>query len=198
MAVITAPCICLFLWLAVIVTFLIAGPIMYTTPCPQCVTNSTNCILNSYQINPTQCNNYNDDDIIYHCNELVLVCTYNSTNSPQNVDVCIAPYQNFYSYKNAVNYYNNHFYVNQTLHIYFEQNDTCSYYGPQIVPYEQLAGLIFIIFGAIFAVISICVLFCLIRAKTNTPPKYSSQSANSDIPPSYVGSDGLPSYQRID
>lgn len=167
------------------ITMFIAGPILYTTTCtssndPKCSFNRITCAIDNYQITSVQCDL---DDVINQCHQLVLDCVYDLNN------ICTAPYKYFNSYQNAENYYNNNFKINQTLTIYFDKNNNCSYYIPFTRPYEQVVGLVFIIFGIFLIVSLLFVLFCQWRtsrrsyiAVTNELPKYTFTNQN---PPPY-------------
>lgn len=141
--------------MVLVVLLFIIGPILWVTNCnnsidSRCHFNRTTCELVNYDINTTLCTS-TDGNISFECYQLILDCVY---SNQQNM--CMAPYKYFNSYQNALEYYDTNFYMDQNIDIYFDANGNCTYYGPNIQPYEQTVGIILVIIGSIVLIVLLC------------------------------------------
>jgi hypothetical protein len=194
---------CITFMCFLVVVFAILGTVLYINHCNmyfgnKCNSNSINCgIINHYIIDAT-CTN-DDYDAIYNCYQLIINCT-------NNMYSCNMADGYFSSYANAVNYFENNYYHNETIIAYvLDNNQTCSLKNPISYSVSGTFGFFSIVSSIILAFIIIIIICrcCIIKRRinsnyllinqstayeTNTPPceyeTFSNECTN--LPPNYM------------
>jgi hypothetical protein len=179
----------------IIVVFTIMGSILYIHNCDtyftnQCISKPISCKINDHYIYDTTC--YDDDDDInsYNCYDLTIKCVDNNY-------ICYATVSYFYSYLDALNYFQEHYYHNETIPAYIlDNNQTCTLINP--IPNSAIA--IFGFYSIIFAIILFIILFvfvfvCISYKKNNkNSNELNNQSLINELP-KYTLIDSPPKYQ---
>jgi hypothetical protein len=140
-----------------IITFTIIGTILYVNNCktyftPDCYSTPINCEVKDHFIYDTECSN-DDDDSVYNCYELIIECINNNY-------YCDATAGYYQSYMDAEEYFQEHYYHNETVMAYIlDNNQTCTFSNPNPHPYEGIFGFYSLIFSIILTII-IMIIIC--------------------------------------
>ena len=182
---------CITLLCFFVVIFSIMGTVVYLNNCNSYLTNGCNptkitCEIKDHYVYNSICSN-DDDDVTFSCYKLVIKCIYNN-------NYCDALDGYYSSYNDAEDYFENHYYHNETISLYLlDNNQTCSFSNPIPHPYEGIFGFYSIVFSMVlFLGIIILTLSCCIKNRQSYTSVNEPLLYEPYLPPKYMDP---PKYQ---
>jgi hypothetical protein len=150
----------------IILSLLTIGSVLYTKNCDTYFTNycsvdELQCTINNHYIYNEMCdyNDDDDDDLYYTCYQLVVDCI--DTN---NI-TCYTSIGYFNTYVDAVNYYNNLYYQNESMTAYIlntdDDGEICTFKNPY--PHKNLGIFGFYAVGISILLFIITTIFFIIH-----------------------------------